>query len=146
MIGHFIEISATIVDVLFLIWFVPRINGTAVKEHPKSLFWAGLLLVFQLIADQVLQGATWLYVIVDYLLALCFSLSLVKKKYIWPSFSALLYVIVVMLTNTLVFTALSVFIDGVDVILQMESLYIRIIYLLVCKLVHFAFYKLVLLL
>lgn len=145
MIRIFVELCATIIDVIFLIWFVPLFNGTTIKERPKSLIWAGLLLVFQLIADRILQGATWLYAIIDCLLALSFSFSLVKKKYVWPIFAALVYVIIVMLSNTFVYTVLAVLIDGFEMVLQMESLlYIRVIYILVCKMVHFGFYKLIL--
>lgn len=144
MISKLIEIFATVADVLFLIWFVPKFNGSSLKKRPLALIWAVALLVFQLFADRYLQNFFLVYAIVDFGLALAFSLSLVKNKKLWHAFGAFVYVIVVMLSNTFVYTVFSLFIDGVDVILQDSTLHIRIVYLLACKIVHFAFYRLIL--
>ena len=104
MIGTIIEIFATFTDVLFMIWFVPKFNGVSVKERPFSLIWAFLLLIFQLIADRVLAAFDLLYVAIDFIIVLCFSLAVEKKKRWWDVFSAAVYIIVVMLSNTFVFT------------------------------------------
>ena len=56
MIGTIIEIFATLVDVLFLIWFIPKFNEASIKNKPLSLLWAGLLLAFQLVADRFLKA------------------------------------------------------------------------------------------
>lgn len=143
----FIEIIATIIDVLFLIWFVPKFNGVSLKNKPKSLCWAAILLIFQLIADRFFHDAAVLYalyVIIDLLLALCFSLSLQSPKRLWHTFAAFVYVIVIMLSSTFVYTILALFVDDVEAILQVGNLYVRIIYLLGCKIAHLVFYKLIL--
>ena len=146
MIGTIIEIFATITDVLFMIWFVPKFNGVSLKKRPMALIWAGILLIFQLVADRLLQGMDLLYAAVDFLLVLCFSLSLEKKKRLWNAFSAFVYVIVIMLSSTLGFTVFSLFTENFAELVQGEISYVRLIYLLVCKMIHLSFYRLLLLL
>ena len=88
MIGTVIEIFATVVDILFLLWFVPKFNGVTIKERPFSLIWVSLLLLFQLVADRILEAFDLVYAAIDFVLALCFSLSVEKKKRWWNVFSA----------------------------------------------------------
>jgi signal transduction histidine kinase len=142
VISRVVEISATVVDVLFLVWFVPKFNGASIRERPRSLIWAALLLVFQLFADRYLGDAFVLYATLDFALALMFSLSLRRQKRLWYAFGAFVYVIVVMLSNTLVYTVFMLFIDGVDAILQAGILHVRIVYILSCKIVQLAFFRL----
>ena len=75
-----IEILATVTDVLFLVWFVPRFSGRSLKERPIALVWAGLLLIFQLVADRILPGASLLYAIIDLAIVIAFALSLSVTK------------------------------------------------------------------
>ena len=98
-----VEILATIVDVLFLLWFISRFNGVSVKQRPLTCLWVLALLAYQLIADRFLQGFELLYMLGSFLIALGFALSLKKKFVLWPIFSALLFIIEPMLFNTLIF-------------------------------------------
>ena len=141
MINTLVEILATASDVLFLIWFIPKFNGVSLKERPKALIWAAVLLVFQLFADQYIHS-DWVYAAIDLVLALCFSLSLKNGKRIWSAFAAFLYVIVVMLSSTCMYLVFSLFIEDIGAILQSGVLNVRVNYLLVCKIVHLLFYKL----
>lgn len=143
MMVSIVEILATVSDVLFLIWFVPKFNGVSLRERPKALIWAAVLLVFQLFADRYIQS-DWIYAAIDLALALCFSFALKNKRRIWSAFSAFVYVIVVMLSSTLVYVIFSLFIDNIDAILQSGVLNVRTNYLLVSKLVHLIIYKLIL--
>lgn len=145
MTGTIIEVLATVVDVLFLIWFVPKFNGVSIKERPASLIWAALLLVFQIVADRLLAAFDLLYVAIDFILSLCFSLALEKKKRWWNVFSAAIYVIVIMLSSTFVFAVFSLFTENIEVFVAGDVSYIRLLYLLVCKMVHISFYRLLLL-
>lgn len=138
------EIIATIVDVLFLLWFVPRFNDVSVKQRPKACLWVLALLAYQLIADRFLQGFELLYMLGSFLIALGFALSLKRNFVLWPIFSALLFVIEPMLFNTLIFAVFSLFIEEMDYVMQGSSTYIRIIYVIICKLLQFLFYKLML--
>ena len=61
MMQVIVEILATIIDVIFLVWFVSKMLQISLKEKPLSLIWAMLLLVYQLIADQYLFGFVLIY-------------------------------------------------------------------------------------
>ena len=140
-----IEILATVTDVLFLIWFVPKFSGRSLKERPIALVWAGLLLIFQLVADRILPGASLLYAIIDLAIVIAFALSLSKDKRLWNVFSAFAYFTVIMLSNTLVFSVFSLFVQDFAAIVQGSIIHIRILYILVCKMMHLSFYRLLLL-
>jgi len=140
------EILATVSDVLLMIWFVPKLNGVSLKTRPLSLIWAAVLLIFQLVADRFLQGFDLLYALIDFLIVAMFAFSLEKKKRLWQVFSAFLYVIVVMMFCTLVFALFSFALEDVSIIVQGNAAggLPRILYLLICKLGHFALYGLLL--
>ena len=139
------EIIATVVDVLFLLWFIPRFNDVSVKKRPYILFWVLGLLVFQLTADRILQGFDLLYMLGSFLISLGFALTLKKKFALWPIFSATLFVIEPILFNSLIYTVFSLFIDQMDSVMQGSVSYVRVIYIIICKLFQFAFYRLMLL-
>ncbi len=143
--GTVIEILATVVDILFLIWFVPKFNGTSLKNRPIALIFPAFLLAFQLLADRLIGGTDLLYAIVMFALALCFSFTLEKKKRLWHVFSTFLYIIVIMLSGTLVFSIFSLFTENFGDMVFGKMSYVRLIYILVCKVTHFAFYRLLLL-
>jgi hypothetical protein len=146
MIGTIIELFATLADVLFMVWFVPKFNGVSIKKRPISLIWALVLLIFQLLADRFLAAFDLLYVAIDFIIVLFFSISLQKGKNLWSVFSAAVYVIVIMLSTTFVFTIFSLFTDNIEVVVQGDISYIRLVFLLICKTIHFTFYRLLLLL
>ena len=146
MIGTIIELFATLADVLFMVWFVPKFNGVSIKKRPISLIWALVLLIFQLLADRFLAAFDLLYVAIDFIIVLFFSISLQKGKNLWSVFSAAVYVIVIMLSTTFVFTIFSLFTDNIEVVVQGDISYIRLVFLLICKTIHFSFYRLLLLL
>lgn len=146
MINTAIEILGTAADVLLLIWFVPKFNEISLKKCPKSLIWAAVLLAFQLVADRLLRGFDLLYALIDFLIVLCFAFSLEKRKRLWHVFSAFVYVIVVMLFSTLVYALFSFVLDDISLIVQGEDTDAipRFLYIVVCKLGHFALYGLLL--
>ena len=145
MIGTVIEIFATIVDVLFLIWFIPKFNEASIKNKPISLVWAGLLLAFQLVADRFLKAFDLLYAFIDFLIAVCFSFSISRKKGLWNVLSGAVYVTVIMLSSTLVFTIFSLFTENFADLVKGDISFVRLTYLLVAKMIHLTFYKVILL-
>ena len=146
MISILIELAATAIDVAFLCWFVPHFLDVRINEKSYSLLWLILLFVYQVLIDNVLHVFDMVGLIGALIISICFALSLKKQHWIWSMFSALLYLIVIMLSSSLVFTVFSMFIDNIDVSVYGEQSHLRIIYLLICKLVHLAFYRLLLLL
>lgn len=139
------EIIATVVDVLFLLWFVPSFLRASWRHNKVSIIWPLLCLTFQIVADQFFQIFDLLYMCICFLFALCFAFSLSKKKPLWSAFSALLFVITPMLSNSLVYSVCSTIFENTDAILGETHILPRIIYLCVCKIVQFAFYRIILL-
>lgn len=140
-----VEIIATVVDVLFLLWFIPRFNDISLKARPITALWVVIMLVYQLTADRFFQGFEILYMLGSFIIALGFALGLRKRMALWPIFSASLFVIEPMLFNTLIYAVFSLFIDEMDTVMQGSQSYVRVIYIIICKLAQFAFYKLILL-
>ena len=56
MIHTIIEIVATVVDVVFLAWFVSCFHAVSVWKKPTALVWIVLFLVYQLFVDAVLPA------------------------------------------------------------------------------------------
>lgn len=139
-----VEIIGTVVDVLFLLWFIPRFNHCSIKQKPIACLWVAVLLVFQLVADYFLQGFELLYMLGVFLIALGFAFSFKRNFVLLPIFSALLFVIEPMLFNSLIFAVFSIFIDNLDSVMQGALTYTRIIYVIICKLIQFLFYKMML--
>lgn len=139
-----VEVLATLMDVVFMVWFVSKMLQISVKEHPLSLVWAILLLVYQLIADNILSGFELIYEIGVITFSIGFAFSLTKRKFWWPVFSVCSYIVILMLANSLVFSIFSSWIEGFVEYLPGFSLKLRFIYILVCKITQFAFFRLVL--
>ena len=146
MIDTAIEIFGTLADVLLLIWFLPKFNEVSLKKRPQALIWAAVLLAFQLVADRILQGFDLLYALIDFVIVLLFVLALGSRKKLWGVFSAFVYVIVVMLFNTLVYALFSFALEDINIIIQGKdtSAVPRILYIVACKLGHFSVYGLLL--
>lgn len=144
MINALIEIPATIIDVIFLLWFVPRFVGVPWRRKPVSIIWVVLELVYQLIADHYFQGFDLIYIIGVIIISTSFAFSLNKEKPLWCVFAGLLYLITPMLLNSFVYAVFSLFIENIDIVIQGSVSYLRALYILICKIIQFAFYRLVL--
>lgn len=144
MIHIIIEIIATIIDVIFLAWFVSCYHSVSVWKKPKALIWVTLLLTYQLFIDTVLPAFDMVALIGVVVFSVGFSITLERKALIKSIFAAFLYLIVIMLTGNLVYSVFSVTIDDIDAVIHGSDSYLRVIYLLVCKLMHFASYRLLL--
>lgn len=144
MIHTIIEIIATIIDVIFLAWFISCYHSVSVWKKPKALIWVTLLLTYQLFIDTVLPAFDMVALIGVVVFSVGFSITLERKALIKSIFAAFLYLIVIMLTGNLVYSVFSVTIDDIDAVIHGSDSYLRVIYLLVCKLMHFASYRLLL--
>ena len=140
-----IEILATITDIIVLLWFIPRFVGVFLRHKPISMMWPMACLLFQIVADQFVPVFDLLYMFMCFLFALCFALSLKKDVPLWCLFSSLLFVIIPMLSNSLIYSVCSVLFKNTEVLLEGTILHLRIIYICVGKIVQFAFYRLLLL-
>ena len=144
MIHTIIEIVATVVDVVFLAWFVSCFHAVSVWKKPTALVWIVLFLVYQLFVDAVLPAFDMIALIGVIVVSVGYSVTLQRKPLVKAIFAAFLYLIVIMLTGNLVYSVFSVAIDDVDSVIHGSDSYLRVIYLLACKLIHFASYRLLL--
>lgn len=144
MINLFVEITATLTDVIFLVWFVSRFHDIPISKNFGSLVWAVLLFSYQIFIDTVLPAFNMVALIGALLFSVCFSLSLERKAYIRSIFAAFLYLIVIMLTGNVIYSIFSLVIEDIGAVIHGSRSYLRVIYLLICKFVHLAFYQLIL--
>ncbi len=101
-------------------------------------------MIYQLFIDTVLPVFDMVALLGVVVFSVGFSITLERKALIKSIFAAFLYLIVIMLTGNLVYSVFSVAIDDVDAVIHGSDSYLRVIYLLVCKLMHFASYRLIL--
>ncbi|MBQ7379595.1 MAG: ATP-binding protein [Clostridia bacterium] len=139
-----IEICATVIDGVFLAWFVSRMHGLSPIKKPKALICVFLFLCYQISVDHFFEVFDLLALAGVLVFAICYSLLVDRKKPIWSVFCGAIYVIVIMLANTMVYSIFSLAIENVDVAIYGTQSYLRIIYLLVCKLAQMAFFRLLL--
>lgn len=144
MIHTIIEIIATISDVVFLAWFVSCYHSVSVWKKTKALIWVAIFLIYQLFVDAVFPAFDMIALIGVVIVSVGYSITLQRKPLVKAIFAAFLYLIVIMLTGNLVYSVFSVAIDDIDAVIQGSDSYLRVIYLLVCKLMHFASYRLLL--
>jgi len=144
MINVIIEIIATLADVFFLVWFVSSFHNVSIRKRSWPLVWAVLLFGYQVLIDTLLPETDMVALVGTLLFSVCFSLSLQHKKYIRAFLAALLYLIVIILTDNIVDSWLSLVVDNYNAVNYGAGSYLRVTYLLVCKILNLAFYRLLL--
>ena len=112
MINMIAEIAATVIDVLFCLWFIPRFNKKPIKNKPWTLAFPAALLTYQIIADQFLSDYVYIYMAGIVIISLAFSLCLEPKKPLWSILSAILYSLVMMLGANLTISVFSFFMSS----------------------------------
>jgi len=137
-----IEILATLTDAVFLLVFVPAIMGVSIKKKKWTIAFPVLYFVEQLIFDMLLPGFAFLPVIILFLIAFFFSLSLCRERIAWSVFTSCAFVVVMMLVSTLLFSVFSLYIPNPEVLLQGSKMSIRVLIILIGKVVLFACYQL----
>ena len=147
MIYSIVEIIATLVDIVFLVWFVPNLLNTKFyhKENLRFLPLPIAFLTLQLTADFFQIAFDSLVAIGIITLVLSYSFAICKKQWGRAILAASLYLIVIMLTGSLLYVALSLLIENAAVALQGADTPARIIYLVIARTTQFAIYKLLLL-
>ena len=108
MMGFLIEIGATAIDVIFMVWFVVRFQGYLLRNKLYTWIWGGVFLIYQIFIDYFYHGFDLLPIFGVFIIALGCALSVDFSKKTWAIFSAFLYVIVIMLSSSLVFATFSI--------------------------------------
>lgn len=144
MITAIIEIFATAVDTLMLVWFISKFISVSLKGKLWSLLIPVLQLAVQLSFDWLMPGFSLLPMTIMLPLVFIFAVLLSPETVCWDALSAALYVSLMMLNSSFLFSIFSFFIDNMDEVMQGSNSQTRIIYIVIAKLMLFFFYKLVL--
>ena len=89
MIGLLIEIFATMIDVVFMVWFTVKFQGYHLRDKPYAWLWGIGLFLFQLFIDFFYHGFDLLPVFGAFLIVFGCAFS-GKAKPIQPQRQALL--------------------------------------------------------
>ena len=146
MLAIIVEILATIIDTMMLIWFIPKFVGIPLKNKLWTLAIPVLQLSVQLMFDWLMPGFSLLPMIIMFFIVLAFSVALSPKTIWWDVLSAIAYISLMMLVSSFLFSAFSFFIENMAEILQGTDSKARILYIAIAKLMLFVSYKLILLL
>ena len=144
MITAIIEIFATAADTLMLVWFVSKFVGVSLKGKLWSLLIPVLQLAVQLSFDWLMPGFSLLPMIIMLSLVFIFAVLLSPKTVCWDALSAALYISLMMLNSSFLFSMFSFFIDNMDEVIQGSNSQTRILHIVIAKLMLFFVYKLVL--
>ena len=147
MIYSIVEIVATIMDIVFLIWFVPNFLNTKFyyKASLKFIFLPILFLTLQLTADYFLVPFDTLITVAVMTIVTMYSFAVCKKQWTRAIVAAGLYVIVIMLSSSLIYLIISSLINNSEGALQGSPSPARIIFLVIVRATQFVIYKLILL-
>ena len=144
MVNLIVEILATLLDVVFMVWFVSKFHGTSILKKPISFVWPIVFFIMQITFDHFFHVFAVIPILCVWIISICFSWTLEPHRHMWAILAAILYAIVIMLSSSLVYATFSLLIDHIDVAIYGTNSYLRAIYIATCKLVHLAFYRLLL--
>lgn len=139
----FVEIAATMTDACFMAWFVPKFCGLSVKKKRWTLIFPLTYLIIQLIFDNWLTGFVLLPMVVIFMFTGSFSIALRPRHYIWALFCSSCFSILLMLTNSFVYTVFFAYLDDINLIYPGVNLGMRVLYLMIAKIVLLSLYQLV---
>ena len=142
MIYTIAEISATVVDFFFLIWYVPGFLGTKFWEgkNRKMIFAPIVLFAFQFVADTFIPGFDLLMVFLYIGVIMVYSLYICNGKRFHAVIATASYVLAIMFVGSIVFIGVSLIVGERVQALQGTDSPARIIYLVICKFVEFWIY------
>ncbi len=146
MIYSVVEIFASILDIVFLIWYVPRFLHTKFykKENLLSLIIPLISLVFQFVADRLLSGFDVLAILITAALSVLYSICICRKKWFRAFISGASYIIVLMLVSSITYPLLILMFGDNTQVMQGDQSPQRILYLAICRIIQLALYKLLL--
>ena len=138
-----IEICATVVDGVFLAWFIPRMHGTTAFKKRLTLIWVGAFIVYMLLSNHLLQGNHVAVLIGMAAISACYSILLEPKRYKWAIVVAFLHLSIIVLSEGFLYALFSYPINSADLLINGSKSFLRIVYLLACKLTQLALYQVI---
>lgn len=147
MIYSIVEMIATVMDIVFLVWFVPQFLNTKFynKSNMRFIFFPILFLVFQLAVDFLRIPFNTVIVLGIIIITACYAFAICQKRRIRAILATSLYIVVIMLTNSILFVVLGALIENSADTMQGAPSLARIIYLIIARTTQFVIYKIILL-
>lgn len=144
MLNTIFEILATVLDIVFLIWFVPKFNRTNVSEKKWTLIFPLASLLLQFAVDYIRGNFELIFIIIQFILFLLFSLFICERKYTRGILSACLFSLTIMTVGSIISYAFSYVYPGFEFLLTNYEGKARILFLIIAKTVQFLVYKIIL--
>ena len=137
-----IEIIATFTDAVYMATFIPAILGVSIKRKRWAIIFPSVYFAAQLLFDTFLPGFELLPIVALFFLALVYAILLCKDRIAWCIFISCIFVIVMMLVSTLLFSVFLIYLPDPQVLLQGSKTSVRILIILIGKVMLFACYQL----
>ena len=146
MIYSIAEILATAMDTFFLLWYIPNFLNTKFyrKGNLKLLILPIILLLFELSADRLFPGFDLIAAFLHIGLALLYSLLISERKIFRAIIATTSYILAIMFVGSTVYMLISYIVGDKIQAFQGTDSPARIIYLVICKLIEYAIYKIIL--
>lgn len=141
MIYSISEIVATLFDVIFLIWFIPSFNHSKFYHKKITLILPLTLLVFQLLVEVYFTSFDLVYLLLFTIGSCIYAFWFSNKKYLRALLSLCLFIVVIMLSGSLIYMIFSIYISDLSAINHYAGTDARILFLLISRVVQFAIYK-----
>ena len=146
MMYSVVEIIATIFDIVFLIWYVPRFLHTKFfkRENLIALIVPLVFLIFQIFADKLLAGFDILALLITLILSILYAILICKKRWFRAFIAGGSYILVLMLVSSITYPLLTLMFGNNTQVMQGDQSPQRILYLAICRIIQLALYKLLL--
>lgn len=141
MIYSISEIVATLFDVIFLIWFIPSFNHSKFYHKKITLILPVTLLVFQLLVEVYFTSFDLVYLLLFTVGSCIYAFWFSNKNYLRALLSLCLFIVVIMLSGSLIYMIFSIYISDLSAINHYAGTDARILFLLISRVVQFAIYK-----
>lgn len=146
MISTMLEIAATAIDIVFLVYFVSGFQKTKPFEHIRTLIFPTVLLGMQLVLDTYFADFTVLYISCVFVLSGAYAIFIHPQKWLRGLAAACLYLMILILGSSLVFNLLSLFVKELETLLYGADTPARTIYIILGKTIQFFLFRLTLIL
>ncbi len=144
MFNSLIEIFATVLDIVYMVWFITKLNHITINDKKWTLIFPSGALIFQLIGDRFLPTFDIFYAMVVLVLTFVYSMIICHRKIARAVLSVCLYYAGLMIVGSVYASVFPLFIENVDLIIMGSDSIIRVIYLITGKISQFAVLKLLL--
>lgn len=146
MIYKIAEIIAVLFDAVLMLWYVPGFLNTSFFKKENKTALIILALHIQILICSFLAGYEAIALIISLILVVLYAFLICEKKWLRAALSSGSFILVMVLTSVLLYPLIKlIFGDGVKVAERAETPE-RILYLVICLMIRYAIFRLLLLL